>query len=53
LYEAIHACREHLLGYGGHFAAAGLTLEKENVEAFREKFESVVAANIKPEQLNK
>ncbi len=19
LYEAIHACREHLLGYGGHF----------------------------------
>ncbi|HRA11562.1 MAG TPA: single-stranded-DNA-specific exonuclease RecJ, partial [Chitinophagaceae bacterium] len=27
LYEAIHACREHLLGYGGHFAAAGMTLE--------------------------
>ena len=25
LYEALHACREHLLGYGGHFAAAGLT----------------------------
>jgi single-stranded-DNA-specific exonuclease len=23
LYEAIYACREHLLGYGGHFAAAG------------------------------
>src|SRR5690606_9843636 len=26
LYEAIHACREHLIGYGGHFAAAGMTL---------------------------
>ena len=26
LYEAIHACKEHLLGYGGHFAAAGMTL---------------------------
>ena len=51
LYEAIHACREYLLGYGGHFAAAGLTLEKENVEVFREKFESVVAAQIRPEQL--
>ncbi|MBC7589355.1 MAG: single-stranded-DNA-specific exonuclease RecJ, partial [Chitinophagaceae bacterium] len=25
LYEAIHDCREHLLGYGGHFAAAGMT----------------------------
>lgn len=51
LYEAIHACREHLLGYGGHFAAAGLTLEKEKVELFREKFESVVSASIQPEQL--
>lgn len=48
LYEAIHACREHLLGYGGHFAAAGLTLELDKVDAFREKFEEVVAASIPP-----
>ena len=34
LYEAIHACREYCLGYGGHFAAAGLSLLPENVEAF-------------------
>ncbi len=46
LYEAIHACREHLLGYGGHFAAAGMTLELDKVHAFREKFEEVVAATI-------
>ena len=46
LYEAIHACREHLMGYGGHFAAAGMTLEIEKVDAFREKFEEVVAASI-------
>jgi single-stranded-DNA-specific exonuclease len=51
LYEAIHACREHLLGYGGHFAAAGMTLELNQVDAFREKFESVVAASIDPELL--
>ena len=51
LYEAIHACRELLLGYGGHFAAAGLTMELENVNAFRNKFEEVVAATILPEQL--
>ncbi|SDD13108.1 single-stranded-DNA-specific exonuclease RecJ [Niabella drilacis] len=50
LYEAIHACREFLVGYGGHFAAAGLTLNKENIELFREKFEEVVAARI-PEEL--
>jgi single-stranded-DNA-specific exonuclease len=51
LYEAIHACREHLLGYGGHFAAAGLTMETNSVDAFREKFEAVVKAQILPEQL--
>lgn len=46
LYEAIHACRELLLGYGGHFAAAGMTLLPENVDAFAEKFEQVVAASL-------
>lgn len=51
LYEAIHACREHLLGYGGHFAAAGMTLEVDQVDAFRKKFEEIVAASISPELL--
>ena len=51
LYEAIHACREHLLGYGGHFAAAGMTMELEQVNAFREKFEEVVSSSIAPELL--
>lgn len=51
LYEAIHACREYLLGYGGHFAAAGLTLETSQVDAFREKFESVVQQTIDPRLL--
>lgn len=51
LYEAIHACREHLLGYGGHFAAAGMTLEESQVDLFREKFEEVVSATIDPSLL--
>jgi single-stranded-DNA-specific exonuclease len=51
LYEAVHACREHLIGYGGHFAAAGLTLQLENVDAFRNKFEEIVSATIHPELL--
>jgi single-stranded-DNA-specific exonuclease len=51
LYEAIHACREHLLGYGGHFAAAGMTLETAQVDAFREKFEAVVSSTIDPRLL--
>lgn len=48
LYEAIHACREHLIGYGGHFAAAGMSMHPENVDAFSKKFEEVVSARIDP-----
>jgi single-stranded-DNA-specific exonuclease len=51
LYEAIHACREHLLGYGGHFAAAGLTLLPENISAFAEAFEKAVSKEIADELL--
>jgi single-stranded-DNA-specific exonuclease len=51
LYEAVHACREHLLGYGGHFAAAGMTLQIEQIDAFRNKFEEVIAASIEPHLL--
>jgi single-stranded-DNA-specific exonuclease len=51
LYEAIHACREWLLGYGGHFAAAGMTLLPEHVTSFAEAFEKVVAATIPDELL--
>ncbi|MES2373500.1 MAG: single-stranded-DNA-specific exonuclease RecJ [Bacteroidota bacterium] len=51
LYEAIHACREHLLGYGGHFAAAGMTLLPENVEAFAAAFDREVSLLITEELL--
>lgn len=48
LYEAIHACREYLIGYGGHFAAAGMSMFPENLEAFSKKFEEVVSSTIDP-----
>jgi single-stranded-DNA-specific exonuclease len=51
LYEAVHACREHLIGYGGHFAAAGLTLELDKIDAFRNKFEEIVSSTIHPDLL--
>lgn len=51
LYEAVHACREHLLGYGGHFAAAGMTLLPDQVAAFSSKFEEIVAATITSDSL--
>ena len=51
LYEAIYACREHLLGYGGHFAAAGMTLLPEKVTAFSNAFEKAVSELITEDQL--
>ena len=51
LYEAVHACRKYLLGYGGHFAAAGMTLAIDQIENFKNAFEEVVASSITPEQL--
>jgi single-stranded-DNA-specific exonuclease len=51
LYEALHACRAHLLGYGGHFAAAGMTLSLDQLDAFKIAFENAVAARITEAQL--
>jgi single-stranded-DNA-specific exonuclease len=38
LLAALEACSEHLDGFGGHRAAAGLQIRAENVEAFRAAF---------------
>jgi single-stranded-DNA-specific exonuclease len=51
VYEAIHQCKDLLLGYGGHFYAAGMTLSASNVDAFCKKFEEVVSASIHPDLL--
>jgi single-stranded-DNA-specific exonuclease len=51
VYEAIDQCKDLLENYGGHFYAAGLTMKKENVEAFSLRFEEVVATSITDEML--
>ena len=38
LHAALGACSEHLLRFGGHRAAAGLSLDTEQLESFREAF---------------
>lgn len=43
LYEAINDCAEHLRKFGGHRAAAGLTLDAGRFEAFRDAFLARVA----------
>jgi single-stranded-DNA-specific exonuclease len=51
VYSAIEKCSDLLEQFGGHKFAAGLSLKKENVEAFREKFETVVSQSITEDQL--
>jgi single-stranded-DNA-specific exonuclease len=43
LYAALGQCQSHLLGYGGHRAAAGLKIAPHCIEAFRESFFETVA----------
>lgn len=50
VYEAIEQCSDLLEQFGGHKYAAGMTLPIENVAAFQQKFEEVVANSI-PEKL--
>lgn len=51
VYNAIDACSDLLTQFGGHMYAAGLTMPIENIPAFQQKFEEVVAQTITPEQL--
>ena len=50
IYEAIHECRDILDNYGGHFYAAGMTMEESRVQEFIDKFELIVAGSITADQ---
>jgi single-stranded-DNA-specific exonuclease len=51
LLAGLHAGGEHLLRYGGHRAAAGLTIAREAVGAFRDAFAAHAASVLRPEDL--
>ncbi|MCX6255819.1 MAG: single-stranded-DNA-specific exonuclease RecJ [Bacteroidia bacterium] len=51
LYQAIEACSDLLESFGGHMFAAGLTLKKENIQPFMERFEQYVNSTITEDQL--
>jgi single-stranded-DNA-specific exonuclease len=51
LYQAIEACSDLLESFGGHMFAAGLTLKKENIQPFMERFERYVHSTITEDQL--
>ncbi len=49
LYNAIKECADLLIQFGGHHHAAGLSIARENVMAFQQRFHEVVTANATPE----
>ncbi len=46
LLDALHALSPHLLRYGGHKAAAGLTVKKDELEMFAAGFEQIAALQL-------
>lgn len=50
LHEALSACRDHFVRFGGHSAAAGLTIDPKGIDAFREDFRRFTAEKIAEEE---
>jgi single-stranded-DNA-specific exonuclease len=51
LLSAIRSCSEHLVTFGGHTMAAGLTVDAGKVPAFSEAFEAYAGDNLKGEDV--
>lgn len=49
MHDALSATSSHLIGFGGHAQAAGLTIKTSEIPKFREAFESYVAKTLKKE----
>ncbi len=50
VHAAIEACADLLVNFGGHPAAAGLTMEPDNLDLFIERFEEEVRSRLTAEQ---
>jgi single-stranded-DNA-specific exonuclease len=46
VYKAIDTCSKHIIQFGGHKYAAGVTLKEENYQAFKTAFEAQVAQTL-------
>lgn len=49
IHQALEGCADLLLQFGGHQQAAGLTIEPTNIDAFRQRLESLAASALRPE----
>lgn len=51
LHDALKACEDLLIGYGGHKYAAGLSIQEENISEFKSRFEEIAGNRLRDEQL--
>jgi single-stranded-DNA-specific exonuclease len=51
IYDALSDCADVLTQFGGHDHAAGLSLEVDAIEAFRDRFDAAVGERVTPELL--
>jgi single-stranded-DNA-specific exonuclease len=51
LHAALLSCGDLLERFGGHFMAAGLTIHRSRLEAFRERFGEVARQSLGPDDL--
>lgn len=51
LHSGLAECRELLTRFGGHRSAAGITIDRANLESFAARFNEVAKSQLTPEQL--
>lgn len=51
VYDALQACSEYIIQFGGHKYAAGLTVAEDQYDNFKQKFEEVVKNTIEETSL--
>ena len=51
IYDALSDCADVLTQFGGHDHAAGLSLDVDDIEAFRDRFDAAVGERVTPELL--
>jgi single-stranded-DNA-specific exonuclease len=51
IYAAIEECKDLVVQFGGHKAAAGLEIEVENIPEFKKRFNEVLKLNLKEDDV--
>lgn len=49
IYDALKSCSNHLINFGGHKAAAGLSLKKDKLKDFKTSFQQYLKRNLSEE----